>query len=105
MDRRRGTPDLQLRPWQLILLAAGTIFDPSNTPFVWLLLGIHFLFVNWHIRLLPGVEPSIQRMHVLPTLPHQNLRHTGAGGFVRSSAIRYDNLPVRDVGEVSFDLV
>jgi|SoiMethySBSTD1v2_1073268.scaffolds.fasta_scaffold106427_2 hypothetical protein len=48
------------------------------------------LRIRWQSCFSPGVEPAVQRMHILPTTIRKLLRHTGARCFVRSSAIRYD---------------
>src|SRR5215207_3946234 len=55
-------------------------------------------------RLLPGVEPAVERVHVLPTLLKQLERHTGARPFVRSSAVGDDGAVARYLVEVLLQL-
>src|SRR3954452_21919270 len=51
-------------------------------------------------RLLPGVEPSIEWMDVLPTLVQQFLRRTGARCLVRSSTVCNDRPALSDLRQV-----
>src|SRR4029078_4675344 len=48
---------------------------------------LKLLWLYRHSRLNPRVVPAIERMNILPTVIDQNLRHTGARCFVRSSAV------------------
>ena len=48
------------------------------------------LWIYGEARLDPCLESAVQRMHVFPTAISEFLRHTGAGRFVRSSAVGYD---------------
>jgi hypothetical protein len=43
---------------------------------------------NREAPVLPGAEPSGERPHARDTLPSEKERHTGAGGLVRSSAVK-----------------
>src|SRR4051794_34792716 len=52
--------------------------------------GSPSLLIDRKSPLLPGVEPSIERVDVLPTPVQQFLRRTGARCLVRSSTIGYD---------------
>ena len=55
-------------------------------------------------RLLPRVEPAVERVHVLPAPLKQLERHTGARPFVRSSAVGDDRAVARDLAEVLLQL-
>ncbi len=46
--------------------------------------------IDWQAGVDPRFESAVERMHVFPTGFSEFLRHTGAGSFVRSGAVRYD---------------
>ena len=46
--------------------------------------------------LTPAVEASLERAHARDASAFQEQRHTGAGGFVRSSAIKHHVAVARD---------
>ena len=60
---------------------------------------------NWISGLLPRLEASEQRPHILPSGVEKRLRHTGAGMLVRSRAIRDDQIVVRNLRQMRVDLV
>ena len=48
------------------------------------------MIFNGKAAALPAGEPSGERADARDALPSQKQRHTGAGGFVRSSAVEDD---------------
>jgi hypothetical protein len=48
----------------------------------------------------PGLETALQVMHVPPAVIDEQLRHTGAGCFMRSSAVGYGCRGLRQVLQV-----
>jgi len=53
----------------------------------------------------PRIETAEQGMHVFEVMLFENVRHTGARSFVRSSAIGHDRAVAWNVREMLFDLI
>jgi hypothetical protein len=59
---------------------------------------------DWKSRVLPGLEPALQGVGIVPVLL-KFLRQTGARAFVRSSAVGDDGLVFGDSGQIPFEIV
>jgi hypothetical protein len=54
---------------------------------------------------LPCIESALKRPHILVPALLKFQRQTGAGAFVRSSAVRHYTFVLGDFGKVFFELV
>ena len=70
----------------------------------WLLTN-WLLRIDWQTGVDPRIESAVQRMNVFPTGFSEFLRHTGAGIFVRSGAVRYDRAVFWDFVEMLGEFV
>jgi hypothetical protein len=61
--------------------------------------------IDWQTCLNPRIESAVKRMNILPTTVTEFLRHTGAGCFVRSSAVGYNRAVLWYFIEMFLDLI
>jgi len=55
--------------------------------------------------IFPGVKPAHQRVHILVAVLFENVRHPGAGSFVRSSTVGNNRSIAWNIGEMLLDLI
>ena len=63
------------------------------------------LRIDRQARLDPRIESAVERMHVLPAMISEILRHTGAGCFMWSRAVGYDDAVLWYLVEMFLNLI
>jgi len=63
------------------------------------------LSIHWKPCFRPRINASVKRVDILPSMLHEFLRHTGAGGFVWSTTVSDYGAVSRNFFEMLFHFI